>query len=104
MKNMPIVRLLFPEGVRRVYSAFGDKLLPYYVSDTNHMFVKYEDKFLQIEHINKDYDRTMFMVCTKPTVFVADDFRVVDPDDDDYWKKDLVSDQDLFAEGGEYNG
>lgn len=73
--RMPIVRKLFPEGRKIVYSGWGNKNLPFYVSDTNDMFVLYGDGFLQVKHRVED-DKTLLFVQSKMSVFIADDVKI----------------------------
>ena len=73
--RMPIVRELFPEGNKLVYSGWGNKNLPFYVSDTNDMFVLYGDGFLQVKH-RLERGKTLLFVQSKMSVFIADDVKI----------------------------
>ncbi len=74
--RMPIVRELFPEGRKVVWKGWGNKNLPFYVSDTNDMFVLYGDTFLQVAYVYTDDNRTPLFVKDKASVFIADDVKV----------------------------
>ena len=73
--KMPIVRELHPDGRKIVYSGWGNKNLPFYVSDTGDMFVLYGDGFLQVKH-RAEHGKTLLFVQSKMSVSIANDVNI----------------------------
>ena len=87
MKNPPIVRKLYAEGYKAIrMNHRPDKIqLPYYVSDTNNMFVQFAGNFIQVEAIDSITDnRTYLRPMDERTVFIADDVKVYSEDGFEY--------------------
>ena len=73
--KMPIVRELHPDGRKIVYSGWGNKNLPFYVSDTDDMFVLYGDGFLQVKH-RLERGKALLFVQSKMSVSIAKDVKI----------------------------